>query len=110
MSTVGAVGYNAYEPNRAGQLPSTAQPGSVTAPAEVSPVAATAAPVATAPVATAAGRPGTVKDVAAANVAAKDSAELIGAPSEPYMRSMSQLVRAAANNVQKLGGRLDTEI
>jgi hypothetical protein len=103
MAGVGAVSYDAYGPTSAGQVPSPAQPASVTAAAEVSPVAA-------APVAAADGRPGTIKDVIAANVAAKDSAELIGAPSEPYMNSMSQLVRAAANNVQKIGGRLDTEI
>jgi hypothetical protein len=105
---VGGVGYNAYGPTSAGQVPPATQPASATAPAEVSQVAA--APVAAAPVPAAAGKPGTVNDVIAANVAAKDSAEAIGAPSETYMSSMSQLVRAASNNVQKLGGRLDTEI
>jgi len=107
MDGVGAVRYDAYGPTSPGQVPPAAQPGSATAPAEVSQVAA--APVAAAPVAAGAGRPETVKDVIAANVAAKDSAELIS-PSEPYMSGMSQLVRAAANNVQKIGGRLDTEI
>lgn len=103
MDGVGAVRYDAYGPTSAGQVPSAAPPASVSAPAEAGPVAA-------APVAAGAGRPESVKDVVAANVAAKDSAELIGAPSEPYMSAMSQLVRAAANNVQKIGGRLDTEI
>jgi hypothetical protein len=101
MTSVGPVGYNAYEPTSAGQFPSAA-PASASAPAEVSQVAA-------APVAAGSGRPETVKNVIAANVAAKDSAELIS-PSEPYMSGMSQLVRAAANNAQKIGGRLDTEI
>lgn len=102
MDGVGAVRYDAYGPTSPGQVPPAGQPGSAIAPAEVSQVAA-------APVAAGAGRPETVKDVIAANVAAKDSAELVS-PSEPYMSAMSQLVRAAANNVQKIGGRLDTEI
>jgi hypothetical protein len=57
-----------------------------------------------------AGKPGTLGDVLAANVAAKDSVGDAGTPSPEYLSAMAQIARTAANNAPKLGGRLDTQM
>jgi hypothetical protein len=55
-------------------------------------------------------KPGTVEDVAEANVAAKGSADLLGTPSPEYASAMSQVVRAASASARQIGARLDVSM
>ena len=103
MASVGGVRYDAYGPTSIGHVPPAAEVAGVSPPAGVSSAPAT-------PAAASAGKPGTVEDVLPANVAAKSSVDLGGAPSPEYLSAMSQIARTAANNATRVGRRLDTQM
>lgn len=110
MSSVGPVAYDAFGPiDRAYGSP-VREAARTQEPAPPEAPGATAAPQPAVSAATPSANPGTVADVMAANVSAKGSAELFGSPTDDYASSMSQLVSAAVAQVQRLGGRLDTQM
>jgi hypothetical protein len=52
-------------------------------------------------------KPGTIHDVAEANIAAKSSADLLGTPSPEYASAMAVVVQTASANARAVGARLD---
>jgi hypothetical protein len=54
--------------------------------------------------------PGTLQDVAQANLAAKKSADALGSPSPEYSAAMSRVVQGAVVNARHVGARLDMSI
>jgi hypothetical protein len=103
MASIGPVSQDAYGPNGAGRTPP------VIGPASVGPSVETTSSVLPSG-AVVAGQPGTEEDVVAANVEANGSVAQLGAPTEDFVSATSKLAQAAANNVQRVGGRLDTQL